>query len=224
MPIKVKQVKSTLKYVQQYVAEFDIDPDGVGQLVAEGKQHYTFRYQDDKVIKIPKQSAYMAAYGSFTYQDILAELAISKEFLEDFIVTTRVLRTEAHHGYIIMQDFLDEFEFVTWKNFALVEHDFIRVVEANRAIIHTYGLSLDLLGNKGLQRSCAASIFRKRELALMNNVLVIKSEGTYRIKIVDLNLIQLGRCKDISLFRRLMDQWCFKLSRYLLKDNFKLEI
>jgi len=224
IPIKVKQVKSTLRYVRQYVAEFDIDPDGVGQLVAEGKQHYTFRYQDDKVIKIPKQSAYMAAYGRFTYQDIADELAILNEFLGDFTVTTQVLRTQAHHGYIIMQDFLHEFEFVTWTNFALVEHDFIRVVEVNRAIIHAHGLSLDLLGNKGLQRSCAASIFRKRELALMNNVLVIKSEGTYTVRIVDINLIQLGRCKDISLFRRLMDQWCFKLSRYLLKDNFNVKI
>jgi len=165
----------------------------------------------------------MTAYGRFSYKDIIDELAILTEFLSDFIVATQVLRTQAHHGYIIMQDFLHEFEFVTWANFALVEHDFIRIVEANRAIIHAYGLSLDLLGNKGLQRSFAASIFRKRELALMNNVLVIR-EATYTVRIVDLNLIQLERCKDISLLRRLVDQWCFKLSRYLLKDNFKLEI
>jgi len=224
IPIKVKQVKSTLRYVRQYVTDFDIDPAAIGQLVAEGKQHYTYRYQDDKVIKIPKQSVYMTAYGRFTYQDIQAELAILKEFLGDFTVTTRVLRTQAHHGYIIMQDFLHEFEFVTWTNFALVEHDFIRIVEANRAIIHAYGLSLDLLGNKGLQRSFAASIFRKRELALMNNVLVIKREGTYTVRIVDINLIRLGRYKDISLFRRLVDRYCFELSSYLLKDNFKLEI
>jgi len=222
--MKVEQVESTLKYVRRYVADFDIDADGVGQLVAEGKQHYTYRYDDDKVIKIPKQSVYMAAYGRFTYRDIIAELAILKEFLGDFIVDTQVFRSGNHNGYVIMQDFLREFEFVTSTNFTLVEHDFIQVVEANRTIIQAYGLSLDLLGNKGLQRTFAASIFRKRELALMNNVLVIQREGTYTVRIVDLNLIQLGRCKDTSLFRRLVDQWCFKLSRCLLKDNFRLEI
>ncbi len=217
-------MESTLKYVRRYVANFEIDAAAVGQLVAEGKQHYTYRYQDDKVIKIPKQSVYMAAYGRFTYRDIIAELAILEEFLGDFIVDTQIFRTQAHDGYIIMQDFLHEFEFVTWTNFALVEHDFIQVVEANRAIIHAYGLSLDLLGNKGLQHSCAASIFRKRELALMNNLLVIKTEGTYTVRIVDFNLIQLGRCKEVSLFRRLVDRYCFELSRYLLKDNFNIEI
>jgi hypothetical protein len=217
-------VESTLRYVRQYVTDFNIDVDAVGQLVAEGKQHYTCRYHDDKVIKIPKQSVYMAAYGRFTYRDVIAELAILKEFLGDFIVGTQVFRTEKHDGYVIMQDFLHEFEFVTWSNFPLVEHDFIRVVEANQEIIHTHRLSLDLLGNKGFQGSIAASVFRKKELALMNNVLVIKRKGTYTVRIVDLNLIQLGRCKDISLFRRLVDRWCFKLSRYLLKDNFKIEI
>lgn len=217
-------MESTLRYVQKYVADFDIDAAAVGHLVAEGKQHYTYRYQSDKVIKIPKQSVYMAAYGRFTYHDIVDELAILTEFLNDFIVSTQVLRTKNHDGYIIMQDFLHEFEFVTAKNFALVKHDFVRVVEANRAIIRTYGCSLDLLGNKGLQHSFAASIFRKKELALMNNILVVQWEGTYTVRLVDLNLIQLKGYKEIHLFRRLVDRYCFELSRYLLKDNFYLDI
>jgi hypothetical protein len=222
--MKVEHVESTLRYVREYIADFDIDVTAIGQLVAEGKQHYTYRYQDNQVIKIPKSSIYMTAYGRFTHQDITDELAILKEFLGDFTATSQVLRTQAHDGYIIMQDFLHEFEFVTMTNFALVEHDFIRLIEANRAIIHTHGLSLDLLGNKGLQRSFAASAFRKKELALMNNVLVVQRDGKYSVKIVDINLMQLGQCKSISIFRRLVDKWCFKLSKYLLRDNFKLQI
>lgn len=217
-------MESTLRYVQHYVADFAIDAGAIGQLIAEGKQHYTYLYQEDKVIKIPKPSVYMAAYGRFTYPDIIAELAILSEFCGDFTVATQVLRTQSHPGYVIMQDFLHEFEFVTWANFPLVEHDFFRLVEANREIIHTHGLSLDLLGNKGLQRSCAASLFRKKDLALMNNILVIQRKGTYTISIVDLNLLQLGRCQESSPFRSWVDRSCFALSRYLLKDNFKLEL
>lgn len=222
--MKAVDVKTTLRNVREYVADFDLDTASVGQLVAEGKQHFTYRYQDDKVIKIPKQSVYMNAYGRFTYQDIVDELAIITKFFGDFIVTTQVLCTRSHSGYIIMQDFLHDFEFVTSTNFALVKHDFVEVVEANRKIIQTHGLSLDLLGNKGLQHSLAASIFRKKELALMNNLLVIQKDGAYTVRLVDLNLIQVGRYKEVNLFRRLMDQWCFQLSRYLLKANFCLEI
>jgi hypothetical protein len=222
--IKVEDVKSPIRTVRQYVADFDIDAAAIGQLVAEGKQHSTYRYQDDKVIKIPKQSAYMTVYGRFSYRDITDELAIITKFLGDFVVPTRVLCTTSHSGYIIMQDFLHEFEFVTSTNFAWIEHDLIRVVEANRKIIQTHCLSLDLLGNKGLQRSLAASIVRKKELALMNNLLVIQKDGTSTVRLVDLNLIQLGRYKDVSLFRRLVDRSCFELSRYLLKDNFSLRI
>ena len=222
--MKVEQVESPSRYVQQYVADFDIDAAAIGQLVAEGKQHYTYRYQDDKVIKIPKHSVYMMAYGRFSYKDVMDELAILTEFVSDFIVATQVLRARNHHGYVIMQDFIHEFEFVTWQNFSLIEHDFTRIVEMNRQIIDTHGLSLDLLGNKGLKHSFLASIFRKRELALMNNILVIKRQDTYTVRIVDLNLIQLKPRKDMNIFRMLIDRNCFELSRYLLKDNFKLKI
>jgi len=222
--IKVEQVESSFRYVEQYVADFDIDAADIGQLVAEGKQHYTYRYQDDKVIKIPKHSVYMMAYGRFNYKDVIDELAILTEFVSDLIVTTQVLGARNHHGYVIIQDFIHEFEFVTWQNFPLIEYDFIRIVEANRQIIDTHGLSLDLLGNKGLKHSFIASIFRKKELALMNNILVIKRQGTYTVRIVDLNLLQLRRFKDVNIFRMLIDRNCFELSRYLLRDNFKLKI
>lgn len=222
--IKVEDVKSPIRAVRHYVADFNIDASAVGQLVAEGKQHFTYRYQDDKVIKIPKQSIYMTVYGRFSYQDIVDELAIVTKFLGDFAVTTQVLCAKSHPGYIIMQDFLHEFEFITPTNFTRVENDLIRIIEANQKIIQTHGLSLDLLGNKGLQRSLAASIFRKKELALMNNLLVVQKDGAYTVRLVDLNLIQLGRYKEVSLFRRLVDRSCFELSRYLLKDNFSLRI
>lgn len=217
-------VDSALRYARHYLAEFDIDTTAIGQLVAEGKQHYTYRYRDDKVIKIPKQSVYMNAYGMFTYQDIISEWMLLRDYLGDFIVDTQVSCNNAGRGYVIMQDFLHEFEFVTRLNFPLVEHEFIPIIEANRAIIQAHGLSLDLLGNKGLQRSFVASIFRKKELALMNNILVIKQDGIYTVRIVDLNLLQVSHRENTSLFRRLVDHWVFGLSRYLLKDNFRLEI
>ena len=58
----------------------------------------------------------------------------------------------------------------------------------------------------------------------MNNILIIQRHGAYTVRLVDLNLITVGWRKDINLFHRLVDQWSFKLSKNLLKDNFKLEI
>lgn len=206
------------------MADFDIDVAAIGPLIAQGKQHCIYRYGSDKVIKIPKHTLYMRAYGRFTYEDIRAELAILKTFLNDFIVDTQVLHSDHHDGYVIVQDLLREYAYVTAANFALVEHDFIQVVEANRNIIRTYGLSLDLLGNKGLLHSFAASLVRKKEWALMNNLLVVPVEGRYTVKLVDLNLIHSGWNTESGLFRCLVDQWCYTLSRFLQQDNFRVKV
>lgn len=209
----------------RYIADFDIAKSCVGPLLAHGRQHMIYRYKDTHVIKIPQRSFYMSAYGGFTYDEIVAEVMILKTFLRDFVPETDVLQTARHNGYVIVQEFVPDFEFITPFNLPLVVHDFHKIMLGNHAIIHKHALSLDLLGNKGLQQSLAASLVRQKDRALMNNVLLIKRDYGYSLRIVDFNLLYLGQDrKDVSRFRCAIDYVCFELSKHLLKSHFSLEL
>jgi hypothetical protein len=214
-----------LAAVHRYLADFDIDRSYVGPLLAYGRQHKIYRYRNTQVIKIPQQSFYMSAYGGFTYDEIIAEVMILKTFLFDFIPDTYALPTTKHNGYVIVQEFVPDFEFVTPFNLPLVMPDFHKITLGNREIMRKYRRSLDLLGNKGLQQSLIACLLRQDNRALMNNVLLIKTAQGYSLRIVDFNLLHLKEdYKDIGCFRRVIDYNCFKLSRHLLKSQFSLEL
>jgi len=210
----------------RYIADFDIARSCVGPLLAHGRQHMIYRYKDTHVIKIPQRSFYMSAYGGFTYDEIVAEVMILKTFLCDFVPETDVLQTTRHNGYVIVQEFVPDFEFITPFNLPLVAHDFHKILLSNHAIIRKYALSLDLLGNKGLQQSLAASLFKQKERALMNNILLIKRANGYSLRIVDFNLLHVGakKHKNVNRFRSLVDRFCFELSKHLLKSHFSLEL
>lgn len=219
-------MNNDLTDLHHYIADFDIAKSCVGPLLAQGRQHTIYRYKDHQVIKIPQRSFYMSAYGGFTYDDIVAEVTILKTFLREFVPETDVLQTEQHQGYIIVQEFVPDFEFVTPLNLSFVALDFDKIMLGNHAIIHKHALSLDLLGNKGLQQSLAASLFRQKDRALMNNVLVVKRVDGYSVRIVDFNLLHVAGKdhKDINRFRCVVDYVCFELSKHLLKSHFSLEL
>jgi hypothetical protein len=216
---------SLLTVPDRYISDFDIEKSCVGPLLAQGRQHMIYRYKDTQVIKIPQRSLYMLAYGSLTYDEIVAEIRILKTFLPDFVPETHVLQTARHNGYVIVQEFLPDFEFITPLNLPLVAHDLHKITLGNHAIIRKHQVSLDLLGNKGLQQSLAASLFRQRARALMNNVLLIKRSDGYGVRIIDFNLLHLRKdCRTVNRFRCLVDYLCFEFSKYLLNTHFSLEL
>ena len=125
--------------------------------------------------------------GGKLYDEIVAEVMILKTFLFEFIPETTVLQTAKHNGYVIIQELVSDFEFITPFNLPLVAHDLHEIMLGNHAIIHNHAASLDLMGNKGLQKSLAASLFGQKDRALMNNVLLIKRTHGYGLRIADFN-------------------------------------
>lgn len=208
-----------------YLADFDLDLSQVGGFVACGRQHAVYRYKTNQVIKIPQSSLYMRVYGGLTYQHVLKELSLLKTFLPDFIPQTQILSTPKHDGYVVIQEFLPHAPCTRPAHLPHVAHDFERIIKGQQALRQNHGLSLDLLGNKGLQQSIIASLIRQKERALMHNVLLVKRSGCYTVRIVDFNLFHVkADNQDVPLFRRIIDYACFVLSRVLLKDNFGLSL
>ena len=216
-----------LTVLDRYISDFGIEKACVGPLLAQGRQHMIYRYKDTHVIKIPQRSFYMLAYGGLTYDEILAEVKILKTFLSEFVPETDVLPAETHEGYVIIQKFVPHFAFVTPGNLAFVADDFHKIMRGNQAIIQAHAFSLDLLGNKGLQASLAATLLRQKDRALMNNVLLVKHDEGYSVRIVDFNLLHLKErrnSKKVNRFRHVVDRVCFDLSRHLLKSHFNLQL
>jgi hypothetical protein len=211
-------------YIARYVDTFDIDMPAIGRIIAAGRQHFVCAYQSNRVIKVPQNSLYMNIYGPSDYHAIERELDILNTFFAEFMPQTHVLGSSRHKGYVIVQERLNDFEFITQTNFASIQEQFKRMVNINRHIVREHRASLDFFGNLGLQRTLRASLRRKPDGALMNNLVVVRQTGQPSIKIVDTNLSELALGKDITPFRWAVDSLVFQTTRFLLRDNFRIHL
>lgn len=211
----------------QYLSNFDLDYGRLGERISAGKQHQIYQYGDDQVVKIPRRSLFMKVYGPFHYETVVRDLNILNDFLGEFVVPTQVLRSKSDDSdYVILQQHLKEAQFLTGINFPDVREDFIRVVQSNAQIILQHRVSLDFFGNIGFQRSLLASSLRRKDRALMNNLLVVRENSRLRIKIADTNLseLRLHFHHEVGLFQWLVDSMVFKITKFLIHDNFDVTL
>jgi hypothetical protein len=208
-------------YITQYLEQFDIDQTALGDLVDEGTQHYVYSYRQGQVIKIPKHSLAVSAMGRMQAEDIMRDLEILEQYLPEHLVYTRVLCAE-NGCYAVVQEILKDARLLTCANLSRVRDDFIHIVETNKQIVRDHCLTLDLLGSAGFWRCLTASALRRKNLASINNLLVVNRNGDWTIKIVDCNLTQpYMRCsKGVSALRLVIDSAYFQIARFLIKDNF----
>jgi hypothetical protein len=211
-------------YITNYLAQFDIDHTALGEVASEGTQHYICHYQKNKVIKIPKKSLAVKALGGLQAQDILRDLNILNQYLPEYVADTRVLCAD-NGCYVMIQEVLQNSRFLTWANMPVVRDDFMRIIEGNKQIIRDHCLTLDLLGNIGYWRCVAASVLRRKKLAAICNLLLVKQDGDWTIKIVDINLTPpyLRCAKGISALRLVVDSGYYQMVRLLIKDNFGVD-
>lgn len=218
--------QSELRHAQHYLDDFSLDPADLGDLLSAGKQHYTFRWQANHVIKIPKETLYMRAYGAYEYHDIVRDIDYLTRFLADFTVASQVVSTPRHTGYVVIQDLVADAQYITPGNFPAVRHDFERLLDGNRRLNAAHQCSVDFFGNKGFQHTFRASMLRQRHLALMTNLLYTEQGSTPAITIVDINLSNLryGTRQDETVIGWLIDRFTFELSKLLLQDNFGIRL
>jgi hypothetical protein len=218
------QRQPTDRETQRYLAAYDLDHSAMGPLIASGKQHDTYHYGADKVIKVPKHSVYMQVYGAFSHADIVKDLDLLHAYLPEFVPETTVLATPQHDGYVIIQAYLADARYITHENFPAVRDDIQRIVSGNRAMIRDHRFSVDFFGNKGLRESTTAVILRQPHRALINNMMVVTQHGEPAVMIVDTNLSALRFPAGVPghWFRWMVDSGCFVLSRVLLQMLFDI--
>jgi len=215
------------RYINNYLKKFDqINPGDVGLCVAEGGQHYVFRYKEDQVIKIPKRSILMRLYGFYKVEDLKKSDQLLNELFPGYFLDTEVLASRNHRHYVIIQAYLINGEFLTVKNFSKVKDQFLQIVAQNRVLKQKHRLSLDYISFRGFFISLKALIFRKKYQAEMENLMIAKINDNYRLKIVDSNLLELkpNITKRLNPFHWLIDQVFFRGSKILIKDTFGIEI
>jgi hypothetical protein len=210
-------------YITSYLEQFDIDHAALGGLVDEGTQHYIYYYRANQVIKIPKNTLAVSAMGRMQAEDIMRDLEILKQYLPEYLVNTTVLCAE-NGCYLVLQEILKDAHLLTCANMPLVRDDFVRIVEANKQIVSEHCLTLDLLGSAGFWRCTATSLLRRRQLASINNLLVVEQDGGWTLKIVDFNLTQpYMRCsRGVGALRLVVDSAYFQTVRFLIRDNFEV--
>jgi hypothetical protein len=223
-------LQQQLAYARRYAAGFDLDPADIGDLLAAGKQHDTFRYQDRWVIKVPQPSLYMQVYGVLRYQDILRDVQLLQEYLAPYTPETHVLRAKQGDDYVIVQEYLQGATYITAPHMPALRDDFQRILAANRAMVGAHKLSIDFFGNKGLRQSIRAVLTGRRDQALINNLLrVATPDGPATappIKIVDVNLSGLAfpGAHAHHWFRWGIDRGLYHVSAWLLRALFDLRV
>jgi hypothetical protein len=211
-------------YITQYLAQFDIDSDALGEMVDEGTQHYIYSYRTGQVIKIPKNSLTVSAMGRMQAEDIMRDLEILKQYLPEYLVNTQVLCAD-NGCYVVTQQILKDTRPLTRANLSFVRDDFVHIVETNKRIVRDHCLTLDLLGSAGFWRCLSASVLRQRNRAASSNLFVVKRNGNWTIKIVDCNLTQpyMQCSKSVSALRLVVDSAYYQMVRYLIRDNFRVD-
>ncbi len=212
-------------YITKYLAQFKIDPEALGDLAGQGTQHYIYAYQKNKVIKIPKNSLILSAFGGITSDQVQRDINILKTYVPEYLVNTEVICAD-NGCYVVIQEVLREPQYITYQNLPLIKDDFSRIAEANRRIVRDHCLTLDLLGNVGSRRCMLGSLLRRKQLALTNNLLMVRQGGRYAIKIVDINLIPAHwQCVEgVAPLRGMIDAIYYGMSRFLIRDNFGIVI
>lgn len=213
--------------VQDYLRDFDLDPVGLGKRISGGRQHVIHLYSDAQVIKVPRRSLYMKVYGPFHHATIVRDLDILRDHMSEFVVPSTVLQSRRERDdYAILQPHLTNAEYLNGKNFPATQDDLHRIAEGNRSIIHKHRVSVDFFGNIGFKRSMLATLLRRKDMALMNNLLVVQDNGRPRIKIADTNLSELRfhYHPEVGLFQWLIDSLVFQTTRLLIHDNFRVAL
>ncbi len=214
------------KEVLAYLADFDLEVQRVGDVLLEGKQHAVYHYGDDQIIKVPKRSLYMKLYGAIDYDAVLRDVTLLQTHLSEFVVPTQVLQSRRNPDqYVILQAYLPDAIYITGDRFPAIREDFARIIAVNRHFIEQHRLSIDFFGNIGFRRSILASLLRRREMALLNNLLLVERDGRAHIKITDVNLseLRLWWNADVKLFHWIVDSAVFTITQLLIRDHFGID-
>ena len=214
-------------YINNYLKQFSqINPLDVGPYINEGGQHYVFRYQEDKVIKVPKRSILMRLYGLYKPADLKNSDTNLNEIFNGYFLDIQVLASDNRRHYVIIQKYLKNALPLTLKNFQNVKDQFLAIVKYNHELIKLHKQALDFISFRGFFSTLLGTILRQKYRAVMENLLVYSENGKPALKLVDANLLELKprMTKRLNPLHWLVDQFFYWSSKILIIDNFGVDI
>lgn len=203
---------STVYSFPQSIVEADI-----GRLVSRGKQHLVYTYQDDWVIKVPRQTWFMQLYGLLTPETLQRDLFLLQQYFEPYLAATQILPHE--DTYCILQQRIQGRP-IRAKESPSVREQLRLIWSANAELKREHGLFLDVFGFLGITTSSASLLTGGLISPRMTNMLV--DESSNRILIVDTNLSTTRQRAGSSLAHTTIDWWNVTWSQYLAEKQFLL--
>ena len=214
-------------YINNYLKQFSqINPLDVGPYINEGGQHYVFRYREDKVIKVPKRTILMRLYGLYKVADLENSDINLNEIFNGYFLDIQVLASDNRRHYLILQKYLNNAQPLKLKNFPEVKEQFLAIVKYNRELIKLHKQALDFISFRGFCSTILGTLLRQKHRAVMENLLVYSQNGKPTLKLVDANLLELKPriTKRLNPLHWFVDQFFYRSSKVLIKDNFGVDI
>lgn len=193
--------------------------DAISEQIGEGINHLVFKYKKNQVIKIPKKK------GPLTYstsQLLRNDLKLLNSYFPHLAVTTEVVDSDTGTEYCLIQDFFVNGKEISSDSINDVRFELEKILAQNKKLYTETGHSLDLFGSAGFKKSLLGLVIPGIKPHL-SNLLMKKSGDTYKVYLVDIELLRLRvSAQEWSSVPLWLQSWVsFYLTSFLLKFFFK---
>ena len=173
-----------------YLSEFLVDVNQIGQLLGKGMGHWVYEYGSDQVIKIPIDRGW---HRPGRAEEREQDLTIIKQYFPDQYLETEVIRSEKNPYYCLIQRKLNDFSNISPENVAAVANEFHEMLKINRHLVSQQGMSLDFLGKEGMTRCVQALAGMDGVKPEISNIVIEhSSEGKSNLVIPDFSILRFG--------------------------------
>lgn len=201
------------------IEEFGLNSGAVGDLITVGSQHYVMRYQDDKVIKLPRKSFRTHVTGRYTPSLVRNHINIINRHLRDYTVKTEVISDSKDREYVILQEFIKGGRYLSSSNIESVVKQFAQLLLLNETIMREEKKCIDFFGLHGIVTSLGNGALGRSPNWIMSNIMLRVEDSMPKIFLVDTNLSLIAADPKNTRLRAFADKIMSNLSMNLIKSR-----
>lgn len=199
------------------IEDFGLVLSEVGEEIKVGSQHHVFRYGEDRVIKIPRDTFRTHLTGRFSPSTVRRHIDLVNQYFPDFKVDTDVMSDKNGDDYIIVQQYVPGEDYLSRVNIKNVAAQFDELLKINETLVEKEKKSVDMFGFHGFEVTLGSLITGKPEVGILSNLMLMKTSDGQKLKIIDTNLSDLMKDSSNTYLRVGLDRFSAYISRWLLK-------
>jgi len=206
------------------IANLEIDPHQIGELIGYGGLHRTFLWKSDsrraKVIKFPTDNKLFDR----NYKQQLDNILLFKDYFGPYYHPTQIFHyNSAGLDHLLMQDFIDSREHISPVNFSEFSEQFVDIVARNKKLMRDRSISIDFIGPQAFKW-----ILNRKQITEpnMSNILIDRDLNEPQIKLFDFDVFNLASPKT-NLKNRLRGKFrsaLFKANREFINHFYRVDI